>query len=187
MITDTLETTRLLLRKVTPEVYEQVFTDYSLEDAMAFFGCTHKVELLQEKQKYEAGLSTYRISLLVFHMVEKSSGKTIGKCGYHTWHKEHSRAEIGYGLFADDYKNKGFMKEAFLPVLHYGFNDMQLNRVEAFISPDNAPSLKLVQAHGFQEEGRLREHYCKNGHIEDSVVFSLLKKEFNIIQNKNKA
>ncbi len=167
-----LETTRLRLRKVTPDVYEQVFTGYSLGEAMDFFGCSNKTELLQEKLKYEGGLTSYRSAFLVFHLVEKSSGRTIGKCGYHTWHKEHARAEIGYGLFSDSYKDKGFMKEAFLPVLQYGFNEMQLNRVEAFISPENTPSLKLVQAHGFREEGRLREHYCKNGHLEDSVVFS---------------
>lgn len=186
-MSDTIATTRLLLRKVTPEVYEQVFTGYSLADAMDFFGCTSKMELLQEKQKYEGGLSNYRSSFLVFHLVEKSSGRTIGKCGYHTWHKEHSRAELGYGLLADSYKGKGLMKEAFLPVLQYGFNEMALNRIEAFISPNNEPSLNLVLGHGFKEEGRLREHYFKNGTIEDSVVFSLLKKEFHIIQNKNKA
>lgn len=183
-MSDTLQTTRLLLRKVTPEVYSDVFNNYSLDDALRFFGCNSHTELLQERQKYEQGLSTYRISFLVFHIVEKSTEKTIGKCGYHTWHKEHARAEIGYGLFSDDYKNKGIMKEAFMPVLRYGFENMGLNRVEALISPENTPSLKLVQAHGFREEGLLREHYCKNGHIEDSVVYALLKKEFNIIQHK---
>lgn len=186
-MTETLETTRLLLRKVTPEVYEQVFDRYTTADAMAFFGCASASELLLEKQKLEQGLRTYRTTLLVFHLVEKHSGRTIGKCGYHTWYPEHARAEIGYGLFADSDKNKGFMKEAFLPVLRYGFTEMQLNRVEALISPANEPSQRLVLAHGFREEGRLREHYCKNGHLEDSIVFALLKKEFNIISYQNNA
>lgn len=186
-MSDTLETTRLLLRKVTPETYQEVFARYTTAEAMAFFGCASAEELQREKQKLEGGLSTYRISMLVFHLVEKSSGRTIGKCGYHTWYKEHARAEIGYGLLCDSDKNKGFMKEAFMPVLQYGFHDMQLNRVEALISPANEPSQRLVLAHGFSREGLLREHYCKNGRLEDSLVFALLKKEFNITPYQNNA
>lgn len=180
-MSDTLTTERLLLRTVTPEVYQEVFTNYSIEEAMAFFGCANKTELLQEQQKYEGGLTTYRISFLAFIIVEKSSGRAIGKCGYHVWQKEHARAEVGYGLFAERDKNKGYMKEALGRVLRFGFNDMQLNRIEAFVSPGNEPSLKLVKGFGFTEEGLLREHYCKNGQPEDSLVFSLLKREYGII------
>ena len=56
---------------------------------------------------------------------------------------------------------------------------MGLNRIEAFVSPANEPSLRLLRGFGFAEEGRLRGHYCKNGMIEDSLCFGLLRNEWN--------
>jgi ribosomal-protein-alanine N-acetyltransferase len=55
---------------------------------------------------------------------------------------------------------------------------MYLHRIEALVGPHNIPSLKLVKSFGFREEGRLREHYFINNQLEDSIVFSLLKREY---------
>lgn len=71
------------------------------------------------------------------------------------------------------------MSEVLNTVLHYGFETMQLRRVEAFISPDNMASLNTVKKFGFTREGQLRSHYVKGEQIEDSVVFSLLRGEYN--------
>lgn len=70
------------------------------------------------------------------------------------------------------------MTEAMKAILHYGFEVMRLHRMEAFIGPDNFPSLKLVQRFGFQKEGVLREHYQVDGRMEDSVAYGLLRHEF---------
>ena len=74
---------------------------------------------------------------------------------------------------------KGYMKEAMAEVLRYGFDEMKLQRVEAFIEPFNEPSLKLAKHFGFKQEGHLRKHYMKNNVLEDSLVFALLKDEYN--------
>lgn len=174
----TMETDRLILRALTPEVYQQVFTSYNDGELRQFFGCSTDEDLAEERRKYEDGLRMYKKSFLVFQLMEKASGKVIGWCGYHTWYLPHYRAEIGYMLTDEAAKGRGYMKEALRAVLAYGFTDMGLKRVEAFIGPGNVPSLKLVKALGFTEEGTLREHYFKNGALEDSVVFSLLAREF---------
>ena len=70
------------------------------------------------------------------------------------------------------------MSEAILRIIDYGFSQMNLHRIEAFIGPANIASQKLVEKLGFQKEGVLREHYRKQGVIEDSIVYSLLKKEY---------
>ena len=70
------------------------------------------------------------------------------------------------------------MREALPEVLKYGFNTMNLHRIEALIAPGNIPSLKLLQRTGFTREGLLREHYMKGGRLEDSVIFSLLRPEY---------
>ena len=175
---DCIQTPRLILRTLTPEVYEYVFTRYSKPELMEFFGCATEREYEEEYKKFNDGLSMYRKSLLIFQLIEKESNKVIGWCGYHTWYLNHDRAEIGYAILDESKKQKGFMKEALKEVINYGFIKMGLKRIEALLAPDNNPSLKLVTAFGFQKEGVLREHYLTKGRYEDSVMFSLLEREF---------
>jgi [ribosomal protein S5]-alanine N-acetyltransferase len=174
----TIETERLWLRIATPEIYKEVFENYKQEEATAFFGFNSEERFLEEKKKHTGGMTTHRTSFVSFHLIEKNTGRVIGDCGFHTWYLLHSRAEIGYGLREEGDKNKGYMKEAIQAVINYGFYEMGLNRIEAFVHPANTPSLKLVAALGFRQEGYLKEHYCKDGVIEDSLVFGLLRKEF---------
>jgi ribosomal-protein-alanine N-acetyltransferase len=58
---------------------------------------------------------------------------------------------------------------------------MNLNRIEALVSPKNIPSLKLITNMGFSQEGILKEHYNVDGILEDSLLFGLLKKNFQKI------
>jgi len=173
----TITTERLVLRALTPEVHQQLFENSSDAEIMGFLGIGPE-ELGAERLRHTLGRNTWRTSYVNFQLLEKLSGQIIGGCGFHTWYTQHSRAEIGYAMNDDAHKNKGYMKEAILPIIRYGFDTMNLNRIEAFISPDNIPSQKLVRAMGFTREGLLREHYCKNGQIQDSAVYGLLRTEY---------
>lgn len=173
-----IETPRLLLRRLTIKEYKDLFEHYSREDTMTFLGLKSEEEYAEAKRKYEGGMFTYRTSFVFFQLIEKSSSRVIGDCCFHTWYVPHARAEIGYSIKEDKDKNKGYMKEAILAVVDYGFEVMKLNRIEAFISPVNIPSQKLVIGLGFKQEGLLREHYCKDGKLDDSMIFGLLKSEY---------
>ena len=70
------------------------------------------------------------------------------------------------------------MSEAILPIVAYGFNEMNLNRMEAFVGPDNEASQRLVKKLGFQQEGHLKQHFFKNNIYHDSIVFGLLRKDY---------
>jgi len=87
---------------------------------------------------------------------------------------------LGYALFNDANKGKGFMTEAVKEIIAYGFESMNLHRIEAYVAPDNIPSLNLMSKFSFTKEGLLREHYFYNEKYDDSIVFSLLRSEANI-------
>ena len=74
----------------------------------------------------------------------KEDPAIIGSCGFLNLEKQHRRTEIGYELHHDHWK-KGIMKEAITAVLRYGFQEMNLNRIEAIIDPDNTSSVKLLE------------------------------------------
>jgi len=172
-------TDRLKLRLLSPETRNLVFE--TLDDAAIkrFFGIVSDTELELERLKHQKGMTTYNRTYLLFQLLDKDSDVVMGGCGLHNWMPEHSRSEIGYALNDDQYKQKGFMTEAVRVVIDYGFQILNLNRLEALVGSNNTASLRLIQKMNFTKEGVLREHYCKNGILEDSVVFGLLKSEYH--------
>lgn len=178
MTFEILQTERLSLRKLTDEDYASIFNQLSDAEIMQLLNIETAEKLEIEKAKQQKGYATFNKRFLIFQLLDKETQQFLGWCGYHTWYVDHGRAEIGYGLIDEHTKGKGLMSEALKAVLQYGFEQMQLNRVEAFVAPENIPSLKLVQKFNFTREGQLRKHYLKDGNLEDSVVFGLLKEEW---------
>jgi ribosomal-protein-alanine N-acetyltransferase len=174
-----IETDRLLLRELNPEIIYNIFTFYTDEEIMTFLGLTSEIELEQERLKYEGGYTTFKTSSKLFLIADRKTGCVIGRSGFHTWHTHHFRAEIGYSITNEQYLHKGYMTEANRAIIRFGFREMELNRIEAFTSPDNFASIKLLQRLGFKEEGLLREHYFKDNCMHDSLCFGLLRKEYN--------
>ncbi|AXG74820.1 N-acetyltransferase [Flavobacterium arcticum] len=177
-----ISTKRLKLRIVTPEVYSYVYDNYDNATIKAFFGIKTDAEVEKERENYNKGVTTYNRSFLHFFLLQPDTDTVIGWCGYHTWYTDHNRAEIGYMLFDDSHKKKGYTSEVLPAVLQYGFDVMKLYRIEAMASPNNAASIKLLDKSGFVKEGYLREHYRNKttGVMEDSVIYSLLKSEYKL-------
>lgn len=70
------------------------------------------------------------------------------------------------------------MKEAVSAILTYGFEQMDLNRVEALVHVDNSASRQLLDKSGFKQEGVLREGLMKNKSAVDAALYSILKREY---------
>lgn len=173
-----LETKRLLLREMNPEIYKTVLSEFTDQNIKEYFGMDSDEELETEKARFQQGITMSGRSFLYFHLIEKQLGNVLGWCGFHTWFPFHKRAELGYVINSDASKGKGYMKEALPDIISYGFNNMNLHRIEALVAPANIPSVKLIKASHFKEEGLLREHYMKNDILEDSAIYSLLRHEF---------
>lgn len=178
MTFETIETERLLIQKLDSETMNQIFELNNDDEIKKILGITTDEDFDRQKKIHQQGYQSYNRKMLNFQIVEKQSSVIIGNCGFHTWNSQHHRAEIGYALNADEFKNKGFMKEAVEKVLEFGFEEMQLNRIEALIDENNIPSKKLLDYFGFTREGNLRGHYLVDGIFEDSVLYSLLQSEY---------
>jgi ribosomal-protein-alanine N-acetyltransferase len=83
---------------------------------------------------------------------------------------------VGFELDLD-WQKKGIMFEALSAVLSWGFGEMTVHRIEAQIHPENYPSIKLVNAIGFAQEGLLREVGHWGGQIHNMLQFGLLSNE----------
>ncbi|MCJ7488536.1 MAG: GNAT family N-acetyltransferase [Thermoplasmata archaeon] len=111
----------------------------------------------------------------------KGEGRPIGSLGFYKWSPSAEwshQAEMGYDL-AREHWGKGIMTEAMKAVIDFGFEKMELNRIEVFIMPRNKRSIKLVKNLGFKREGLLRQRYFDEfGNYTDDVLFSMLRTDW---------
>ena len=114
-------------------------------------------------------------------LVRKVDARAIGTCGFHRWDARHHSCEVGYDLEPASW-GQGYMAEALSTALGFGFREMDLNRVAAIVSPENAASLRLLEKLGFVREGLMRESLCRAGVYHDHWLLSLLKGDHTIVE-----
>ncbi len=161
-----LETERLVIRRMEYDDADDFFEIYENNDVTEYLDWTGP-----ESEETAEMLIDYfnnqfdSMSAIRWGIEEKDSGILIGTMVLHDFIKE-GIADLGYDLNRKFWK-KGFMTEAMKAVLDFSFKQMGLHRVQCLISPDNTPSVALVEKLGFTKEGLLR----KRGFHEDKKFF----------------
>jgi len=101
----------------------------------------------------------------------------VGLVGFNTIRKAHQKAEIGYWI-AKSMQGKGIVTKSVHRLIHYGFHQMNLNRVIIRVNIENIASQKVAKRLNFTYEGRLRASLKLNNQFVDMQIYGLLKKEF---------
>ena len=104
-------------------------------------------------------------------------GAYIGCCTLFHLDAGCRRAEIGYDMDIA-FWGKGYMHEALTCLLNYGFDEMNLNRIEADIDPRNENSARSLERLGFIREGFLRERWIIEGVVSDTALYGLLRSDW---------
>ncbi len=174
-----LKTDRLIMRQITlndVEFYFHHFNNPQIVDGCCFPGPSSLEAAQEELERY--CIKPFRDNQGIrWGIVRKGSKALIGTCGIYDWNKTARRAEIGYDLDPAHWGH-GLMTEALRVMLKYGFEKMELNRIQAIIDSENIRSIQLVLRLGFKREGVLRQNSYFNGQFRDDAVFSLLKMEW---------
>lgn len=102
----------------------------------------------------------------------------IGFVLYYRYDPRNRVASIGVAIAEPDYREKGYGTEAMRLMIEYGFNELNLNRIELTVSSFNARAIHVYEKVGFKEEGLLRQSYFGDGMYHDVTVMSLLREEW---------
>ena len=94
---------------------------------------------------------------------------------------EDRKAGLGVMIGDKDYWSNGYGTDAVVTILRFAFHEMNLNRVWLHAFDFNERAQACYRKCGFQEEGRLREHYYTEGRYNDSVVMAVLRHEFEAL------
>jgi len=115
-------------------------------------------------------------------VTRKGEDKMIGKCILFQFSQDNHRAEIGY-ILNREYWRQGLMHQALEAVIDFAFDTLKLHRIEADVDTDNAGSLGLLEKFGFKREGLFRERWFVYNEWQDSVMLGLLKQDWQARKN----
>lgn len=85
-------------------------------------------------------------------------------------------AEIGY-MSRPDAQGSGLAREAVRRICAYGLQELGLRRLYADTDPDNSGSIRLLEAVGFQCEGRLRDAWETHIGVRDSLIYGMTRND----------
>ena len=152
-----LETKRLIIRKFTIDDVEDSYqmnldpeiTRYTNDGGVQTKEEIHhriKNHVLADYNKY--GYGRWAVDL-------KPENRFIGFCGL-KFISELNEVEVGY-RFLQDYWGLGIATEAATPVVHYGFEQLELNRIIGLVMPENIASIRVLEKLGFAYEKNIME------------------------------
>ena len=114
-------------------------------------------------------------SLVPLWITEKGSDKLIGRISFFNFaYGGMMSCACGYHL-DKDHTGRGVMTEALKGALAFVFDEYKMHRIEAFILPENEPSLNLVKRLGFHYEGQRISYMHINGRYRDHEAFYILE------------
>ena len=99
-------------------------------------------------------------------------GEVVGGIGLNDIEKH--KSDIGYWL-GRKYWNKGIMTEAIKIVTNFGFNELKLRRIYAYVNVKNKASAQVLENNGYELEGLLRKYYLKDGKLMDALLYAKVK------------
>jgi RimJ/RimL family protein N-acetyltransferase len=89
-------------------------------------------------------------------MLFSQGGKIVGIISFNRIEKHNRCATMGYWL-AKSQTGRGIMTAAVKALIAEGFEDLELNRIQARVATSNDPSQAVCERAGFKKEGVLRE------------------------------
>lgn len=114
----------------------------------------------------------------VHFAIETKDGAHIGGLGFHVVQPENRKATLGIMIGDKECWSKGYGADALLTLLRFGFDQMNLHRIELNVDADNERAIACYRKCGFVEEGRTRKARYLRGAYMDQLVMSLLRREF---------
>jgi RimJ/RimL family protein N-acetyltransferase len=173
-----LETPRLRMRPLTLEDTPAIFAIHSDLQTLQYWSHDPFLHMEQAAELIRGNLEWVETGQAVYWAVEDPSvGELIGTATLFKFDDQNRHAEVGYILHRD-FWGKGLMSEVLATMIDHAFNTLELHRLEADTDPRNAPSNALLEKFGFRREGYFRERWWVHGQWLDSLMFGLLRSEY---------
>lgn len=177
--TNTIETERLILRRFVytddDSMLKNWIADENIQSLYSEPVYTTKEAVRELLDRY---IGSYeKDDYYRWAMIEKASGECIGQIAYFLVDSKNHFAEIEYCV-GGAFQCRGYATEATKAVMAYGFDQMNLHKVQICTKTINLPSKRVIEKCGFTYEGTLRDYFFMNGKYIGRLFFSMLRSEY---------
>jgi ribosomal-protein-serine acetyltransferase len=114
-----------------------------------------------------------------FHYAILSSCEIVGMVGFNGIEKANRCGTIGYWL-AESHTGRGLMTSVVKAFISEGFQQLELNRIQARVATGNYPSQAVCDRAGLKREGVLRQAEWLYDHYVDHTMNSVLRTEWQM-------
>jgi len=179
-----LETERIILRRWELGDAQDLF-DYAKDpDVTTYVGFEPHASVEVSQKLLEDGWVNYEdIAKYKWAMMDKESGRVIGDISLVKVNDRHRFCEFGFSM-KKEFWGKGIMTEVTARIIEFLFEEIGMHRIEIRCAPENIGSRRVIEKNGLAYEGHLRECYFTHGKFLDSLVFGILKPDYDKQKNK---
>lgn len=137
----------------------------TLEESLAYIQRSRKTQLASPRRTFDLAV------------VLPDENRLIGRAGIHVTDPESREGTIWYVLNPAHW-GKGYIVEAMIPLIDYGFGELNLHRLTADCDPANRASARVAEKLGMRREAHFVENAWLKGEWVDSVIYGLLDREW---------
>lgn len=185
--TNTIETERLILRRFE-YLDNEAMRKYWIADEKIQSLYSEPVYTTEEevKELLDKYIGSYeKEDYYRWAIIDKASEECIGQIAYFLVDNKNHFAEIEYCI-GSLFQCRGFATEATKAVIAYGFEKINLHKIQICTKTINAQSRRVIEKCGFIYEGTLRDYFFMDGQYVGRLFFSLLRNEYEAHTVKNR-
>ncbi len=104
--------------------------------------------------------------------------RLIGNCGLFGIEQKNRVATLGILIGEKDHWGKGYGSDAIRVILRFGFQELNLNRIQLDVYDFNPRAIRAYEKVGFVHEGRRRQALFREGVYHDILVLGILRDEW---------
>ncbi|MGC9781607.1 MAG: GNAT family N-acetyltransferase [Candidatus Heimdallarchaeota archaeon] len=113
-----------------------------------------------------------------FTIEHKDTKKFLGTAGLFDIDKISKTAELGIAIHAEKNWGKGYGTDTMRVLLMFGFNYLNLNRIQLRVFEFNERAIKTYKKVGFTQVGKHRQEHFTDGIYVDVIYMDILKSEW---------
>lgn len=175
---ETLETDRLILRKIVDDdaeaLYRNIYNNFEYFKfyyQFPFESFEEYKPLVEKYKKWYANGNHFRWGIVL-----KETNEIIGLVQLHGKDVSNNNCKIGY-IIGYNYTNKGYAKEAVKAVIDFGLNILNYHRIDAEIVTENEPSIRVAEGVGMRMESLREDGYKIDEDYFDQKVYTIINKK----------
>lgn len=175
---ENLTTSRLLLRKIALEDVENYYTRLGSSEAVTRYMLFRPQQDISESSaSIRNALARYETGRAYRWAIELPGEGLIGVIDLLRFDEETSSCSFAY-MLGEDYWGKGYGTEAVKAVFGFGFEKMELQRIEADHMAENPASGAVMRKAGMRHIRTDAAKYEKNGQLHDAPVYAITRQEW---------